>query len=166
MDLIKDSNNYNFKNASQFTDQLNSLKQQLPAVLDDFEKYYVFYNMNPSNNEYHQLFENIKNNLNSINSQSFIISNDVDKSINDVNTKLISLNLLIEQEKKTNRELETKLAIIKQKGNSADIRISNYKQMYDIGYLKNWALFLSIIIAGYAISKVSNNKISAPMIKR
>ena len=162
MSLIENSNNYNFKNASQFTDKLNTLKQQLPAVLDDFEKYYVFYNMNPSNNEYHQMFDNIKNNLNSINSQSFIISNEVDKAINDVNTKLLSLNLLIAQEKKMNIELKAKLAIIKQKENSADIRILNYKQMYDIGYLKNWALFLSILIAGFAISKVSNNKISAP----
>jgi len=166
MGLIEDNYNYNFKNASQFTDKLNSLKQQLPAVLDDFEKYYVFYNMNPSNNEYQRLFENIKNNLNSINSQSFVISNDVDKSINDVNTKLSSINLLIEQEKKTNIELKAKLAIIKQKGNSADIRINNYKQMYDIGYLKNWALFLSILIAGYAISKVSSSKISVPIIKK
>jgi esterase/lipase len=166
MDLIEDNYNYNFKNASQFTDQLNSLKQQLPAVLDDFEKYYVFYNMNSSNTEYQNMFENIKNNLNSINSKSFVISNDVDKSINDVNTKLSSLNLLIEQEKKTNKELEAKMAIIKQKGNSADIRISNFKQMYDIGYLKNWALFLSILIAGYAISKVSNNKIIVPIIKK
>ena len=32
--------------------------------LDDFKKYYVFYNKNPEYNEYKSHFENIKNNLN------------------------------------------------------------------------------------------------------
>ena len=95
MELTKDIDNYKFKNASQFTDKINSLKQQLPAVLDDFEKYYVFYNMNPSNNEYKKLFENIKSNLDSINSQIFVISNDVDKAINDVNSNHNQNNLSI-----------------------------------------------------------------------
>ena len=159
MDLIQNNANYNFPNASQFTSQLNALQKQLPAVLDDFEKYYVFYNMNPANSEYQNMFENIKNNLNSINSQTFILANSVDKEIGNVNQKMVSLNSLIENEKEMNINLKKKFAAIKQEGNGADIRISNYKQIYDIGYLKNWALFLSTIAAGYAIYKVSSNKI-------
>jgi len=160
MGLIEDQTNYNFKSAQQFSDELKLLQQQLPPILDDFEKYYVFYNMNPSNNEYQQLFQNIKNNLDSINSKTFMLSNSIEKEIDNINKKLLSLDTLIQKEKEINRELKLKLGIIKEKEDSADIMITDYKQRYDIGYVKNWAVFLSIIIAGFAISKVSSNKIS------
>ena len=62
-----------------------------------------------------------------------------------------------------NTKLKLELGVIKEKENSADIMISNYKQLYDIGYLKNWALFLSILAAGFAISKISSNKL--PVVK-
>lgn len=160
MGLLEDETKYNFKSAEQFTNELKILQEQLPPILDDFEKYYVFYNMNPSNNEYQQMFENIKKNLDTINSKMFMLSNSIEKETDDINKKLLSLDVLIQKEKKENIELKLKLGIIKEKEDSADIMISDYKQRYDIGYLKNWALFLSIIAAGFAISKVSSNKIS------
>ena len=153
-------NNYSFKNADTFSQELKVLQEQLPHILDDFEKYYVFYNMNSSNDEYKQMFENIKKNLDTINSKTFMLSNSIESETNNINKKLFSLNDLIKKEKKQNRQLKIKLGIIKEKENSADIMISNYKEMYDIVYLKNWALFLSIIVAGIAISKVSSNKVS------
>ena len=159
MGLLEDETNYNFKSAEQFTNELKILQQQLPPILDDFEKYYVFYNMNPSNSEYQQMFENIKKNLDTINSKMFMLSNSIEKETDNINKKLLSLDILIQKEKKENIELKLKLGIIKEKEDSADIMISDYKQRYDIGYLKNWAVFLSIIAAGFAISKVSSNKI-------
>lgn len=159
MGLLEDETNYNFKNAQEFSNQLKLLQQQLPPILDDFEKYYVFYNMNPSNNEYQQMFQNIKNNLDTINSKMFMLSNSIEKETDNINKKLLALDVLIQKEKKENIELKIKLGIIKEKEDSADIMISDYKQRYDIGYLKNWAVFLSIIAAGFAISKVSSNKI-------
>jgi len=159
MGLIEDNTNYNFKSAEQFSNELKILQEQLPSILDDFEKYYVFYNMNPSNNEYQQMFENIKKNLDTINSKMFMLSNSIEKETNDINQKFLSLDALIQKEKATNLELKIKLGIIKEKESSADIMISDYNQIYDIGYLKNWAVFLSIIVAGFTISKVSSNKI-------
>ena len=93
MELIEDETNYNFKSAQQFSNQLNLLQEQLPPILDDFEKYYVFYNMNPSNNEYQQMFENIKNNLDTINSKMFMLSNSIEKETDDINKKLLSLDM-------------------------------------------------------------------------
>ena len=146
---------------TEFAKQLQALKEQLPSILDDFEKYYVFYNMNPANNEYQQMFENIKNNLDSVNSKTNGLSNNVDKLINNMNTKLSSLDVLIKNEKEKNKQLKLQLGTIEQKENSANILINNYKQLYDINYLNNWSLLLSIIVAGFAISKVSvsSNKI-------
>lgn len=158
MELIKNSKDIHFISAETFTEQLNTLKQQLPHILDDFEKYYVFYNMNPANNEYQTMFENIKKNLNSINSKTFMISNNVESETNNINQKLISLNSLIQYEKESNNKLKSNIDSIEEEKNSTNLMINNYKEMYDVGYLKNWALFLSIIVAGYAIFKISSNK--------
>jgi hypothetical protein len=150
---------YHLTKPSYFTQQLTSLEQQLPSILDDFEKYYIFYNMNPSNSEYQRIFENIKNNLNTVNSKTLNLSNGLEKSLDEINKKLKSLDIHIQKEKETNVKLKKTLGIIEQKGNSSNILINNYKQLYDINYLQNWALFLSIVVAGYSIFKISKNKI-------
>ena len=53
----------NFKTPVIFKEKLKTLNQQLPAILDDFKKYYVFFNKNPEYPEYQNLFENIKANI-------------------------------------------------------------------------------------------------------
>jgi hypothetical protein len=45
---------------SEFTNKLGTLQNQLPAILQDFQKYYVFYTKNPEYPEYQQMFQNIK----------------------------------------------------------------------------------------------------------
>lgn len=143
-----------YPEASSFSETLETLQSQLPAVLEDFKKYYVFYNKNPDYPEYQQLFENIKSNLTSINSDLFTLSNDVQVNIDDINTGLITLNNQIEKEKKTNRQLKIDLGIVEYKNNAASEMIYDYKQMYESGYLRNWGLFLSIFVVGFSISKL------------
>ena len=53
----------NFKTPGIFDEKLQTLNQQLPAILDDFKKYYVFFNKNPEYPEYQNSFENIKGNM-------------------------------------------------------------------------------------------------------
>jgi hypothetical protein len=45
-----------FKNPEEIKEKIHTLQQQLPAILDDFKKYYVFYNKNPEYPEYQQMF--------------------------------------------------------------------------------------------------------------
>jgi hypothetical protein len=159
MVFIEENLNINFKSGDEFSKQLKKITEQLPAILDDFEKYYVFYNMNSTNNEYQSLFENIKNNLISLNSQTFILSNGIEEEINKVNKIMILLDGEIKKEKETNRLLNFNLQSIKEKENSSNLMITNYKQLYDIGYLRNWGLVLSIITAGFIISKISKKNL-------
>jgi len=161
MSLLQDGDiSDNFKKPEEFVNKLTVLQQQLPAILDDFEKYYVFYNKNPEYDEYQQMFNNIKNNLTNINSSMFLLSNDVQSSIDELNKKLIELNLLITQEKIKNKKLQSGLGFIEDKNNAATELISDYKKIYDNGYLHNWSLFFSILIAIFAIKKIySSNKI-------
>jgi len=156
MSLInaQNTNLNDFENPKMFISKLHALRQQLPHILDDFIKYYVFYNKNPDYPEYSQMFDNIKGNLNTINSNLFILSNAVDVNTGKISQKLSGLDELIQKEKKVNRVLKRKLGILEQQIDSTDELIYDYSQMYDEGYLRNWALFLSILVSGLAISVV------------
>lgn len=148
----------NLKKPEILKEKLQILNQQLPAILDDFKKYYIFFNKNPEYPEYQNHFENIKGNLTKIYSELFILSNDLESSTQDINKKLFDLNVLIQQEKDRNRMLKRKLDIVENKNNASTELISDYKQIYNSEYLRNWALFFSILIIGTYISKI-NSKI-------
>jgi len=159
--IIDDNIQDNFINPEQFTQQLQTLSEQLPSVLDDFKKYYVFYNRNPEYDEYISHFNIVKNNLNSINSKMFVLSNEVQTNIDDINEILINLNTSIGQLKTENSKTIKRLRGVKEKYNAANEMISNYKNIYEYNYLRNWGLLLSIVIAGFSISVIYKNKINS-----
>jgi hypothetical protein len=143
-----------FPDASQFTKKLQTLQSQLPAILADFQKDYVLYNTDTNNQEYQQLFENIKTNLNNVNSQLFTLSNNVQSNIDKMNSKLFELDVLIRKERERNKELKHKLGIVEHKNAAASEMIINYKEIYQSKYLRNWALFFSIVFVITTISKI------------
>jgi hypothetical protein len=49
-----------FTKPDLFTERVQTLQQQLPPILDDFNKYFVFYNKTPNYPEYENMFNNIK----------------------------------------------------------------------------------------------------------
>ena len=144
----------NYPTSEQFTEKLQALQEQLPAILEDFKKYYVFYNKNPEYDEYRQMYENMKNNLNKINSDLFVLSNDVSSNTDELNKQLFYLNDLIEQEKQKNKMLKRKLGIVENKSNAADEMITNFREIYESDYLRNWALFGCIIVGGLVIKNI------------
>jgi chromosome segregation ATPase len=147
----------NYTNPEKFKQKLNVLQQQLPSILIDFKKYYVFYNKNPEYDEYQQMFENIKSNLNKVNSELFSLSNNIETSTDDLNKLLFTLDRIIKQEKRQNRVLKRRLGIIEHKNNAASEMIDDYEEIYESGYLRNWGLCLSIIIVGFVIKNVYKN---------
>ena len=149
----------NYENPKKFSQKLVSLKQQLPSILDDYNKYSVFYNKNPDYNEYQQSFDRIQGNLNQLNSELFMLSNNVQSETDEVNKYLNQLNKLITIEKSIRSDLKKQLGNVKSDKNATTEMIDNYKEMYNNGYLRNWGLLLSIILAGFAISKVYSSKI-------
>ena len=143
-----------FTSPTTYYNNINAIKQQLPAILDDFKKYYVFYNNVPDYPEYQTMFENIKQNINSLNSQLFKLTNEVDYNIEKINKTLTSLNASITAEKTKNTDLKNKLGMLTEENNSTFIMITNYDQIYDLEYLKNWSLVISIFFSLYVISVV------------
>lgn len=136
-----------------FLSQINTLKEKLPSILDDFKKYYVFYNKNPEYDEYKQIFESIKGNLQTNNSELFMTTNNIEKGTETINSKLQIINRLIVKEKIKNQKLKRKLGIVDKKYNGSDELISDYKEMYNLDYLNNFALLIGILTLGVMLSK-------------
>jgi hypothetical protein len=143
-----------FEKPEVFKEKVQTLQQQLPPILDDFNKYFVLYNKDPNYPEYETTFNNIKQNLNTMGSSLFMISNDVDANIDNINKTFKTLDILITKERNKNRELKRKLGIVEKEANSSKELIDNYNEMYDTDYLRNWGLFLSAIVVGLSITKM------------
>jgi hypothetical protein len=137
-----------------FTERVETMQQQLPPILDDFNKYFVLYNKSPNYPEYENMFNNIKQNLNSLGASLFLVSNDVDLNIDNINKAFKNLDILITKERVKNRQLKRKLGIVETEANSSKEMINDFNQMYDDDYLRNWGLFLSTIVVGVSISKM------------
>ena len=162
---ISEINFDNLIDPTTIKNNIKVLQEQLPAILDDFQKYYIFYNKNPESDEYKNMFENIKSNLQQISSRLFSISNSVDVNTDNINQYLNKLNILISRERRENRKLKVKLGIIKTEYNGSDEMINNYGEMYNIEYLKNWAIFIGIIFSSIILGTQFNMKDNTKIVK-
>jgi hypothetical protein len=166
MSLILDDSQYstndipdmNLVTPEKLNVELQTLYKQVPTILDDYKKAYLFYNKNPQNNEYQQKLETVTNQLNNIASKLFMLNNNIETNTDEINKKLFIINILIENAKEKNKKLKRKLGFVEHRHNITDDMINDYKLIYNIGYLRNWGLVLSIIIVGFTISKVFTNK--------
>ena len=124
-----------YKNDAEYLHDINVLKEKLPSILDDFKKYYVFYNKNPTYSEYQTIFENIKSNLNSINTDLFKIQNSIEKNTTTISSEFEEINKLIKEEKTKNNTFKSSYDKLNNNLNGSKIMIDEYKQIYNEKYL-------------------------------
>jgi hypothetical protein len=150
------NNNYedNFTKSKVFTEKIKELDSGIDVLLDKFKKLYVIVNMHPANQEYQQQYQTVVSNLSSVLSKMFSVSKEIQVNVDDINKKLLEYDVLIREEKKKNSELKVKLGIVEDKNNAASEMITDYKDIYDKRYLRNWSLILSSIIGLLAIGTV------------
>ena len=141
-----------------FLSQINTLKEKLPSILDDFKKIFIIFNKTPESNEHQQMFDHIKSNLQKINSELFMTTNNIEKDTEYINKKLHKLDVLIRKEKIKNKALKKKLGIVQEEYNGSDELIDDYKNIYNLYYLNNFALFIGIILFSLIMSKVFSSK--------
>ena len=154
MELENENVDFNFKTPEEYIGKLDELNGGVGLLLDEFKKIYVISRMHPDNEEIQQRYQNMIASINQIQSKLFSTSNDVQVNINDLNKKLVGVDILIRREREINKELKRKLGIVEHKNNSATEMISDYKEVYDIKYLRNWGLFLTTIIGLVTIGTV------------
>ena len=143
---------------SDLQNKITALQEKLPAVLDDFKKYYVFFNKNPTYSEYQTIYANLTNNINSIFNELSSISNDVITNSQNLGDDLLKINTLIETEKTKFNKLKSIENSINNEYNGSKKMIDEYKQIYNENYIKNVLMFIGIIISGTALVKVFSNK--------
>jgi len=140
-------------NADKYKEELNVLNEKFYSILDDFKKYYIFFNKNPEVDEYQQMFSNIKDNIESINSKLFTINTNLQQTIDDINIKIQQINVEIQKEKTKNTELKNNVGIVNNKRTSSGILIDNYKELYNNTYYFNITIVFGILILSFLFYK-------------
>ena len=143
-----------FENPNNFKEKITELEDKLPFILEDFKKNYVLYNKDQDYNEYQQIFEVSKGNLQQINFDLSTIETNVSTNTDKLNEQLNELNTQIEEEREENRMLKSKLGLLEDGKNSMDEMIHDYKKKYHLAYLRNWGLLLSILAACFTMKSI------------
>jgi hypothetical protein len=141
-------------NINELQNKINILEEKIGPILDDFKKYYIFYNSAPHYDEYQSIYENLKGNLLSINNELLDISRNTNNKIVDINESFFKINKIIEDERNKNKKLKTIENGINDDYNGSEIMINEYKKKYNKSYTINVLMLLGIIISSITLIKV------------
>ena len=142
------------KQASQFNEQINNIKSQFFSALDDFTKYYVYYNKNPEVNEFQNYYANSKSQLQTMSKDLFLTTNNIDKNIEFLDNEMLQISIKLENEKKLNTEMSELINNLQNTQNGSEILIDDSKTKYNLQYYKNVELFIGILIVSGLLTKI------------
>ena len=154
-DLLNNKNNYDQNN-----EKLSQLIDTFFSILDDFMKYYVFYNKNPDYEEYSNLYYEKKNQIQQINTELFKLKNSIENETQKINNNVFIINEELEKQKIKNKKLKEMLKNIKKVNNGSDELIDDYKEIYKLNYIYNIAMFLGIVISGGILISITRKPIN------
>ena len=142
------------KQAKQFNEQINNIKSQFFSALDDFTKYYVYYNKNPEVNEFQNYYANSKSQLQTMSKDLFLTTNNIDKNIEYLDNEMLQISIKLENEKKLNKEMSELINNLQNTQNGSEILIDDSKTKYNIQYYKNLEIFIGILIISGFLTKL------------
>ena len=140
--------------AREFDEKINTIKQQFFSVLDDFQKYYVYFNKNPEVNEFQNYYASSKGQLQHMSRDIFLTTNEIDKIIEELNKEMSEVSIKLENEKTLNVELTGRLQNLEKTQNGSEIMLDDSKIAYNIQYYKNWEMFIGVIGVTVLILKI------------
>jgi chromosome segregation ATPase len=160
MDIIdlNSTINSNSNLSTEYKNKLNELNGSVDLLLDEFKQIYVIAKLHLNNEDIQEKYQEMISNINKLQANLFSVSNSIETNINTINAKLIEIDVLIQKEKNIHKELKKKLGIVEHTTNSSHEMINDYKEMYNMSYLRNWGLFLSIIIGIFATGYIYKKK--------
>ena len=92
---------------------MNTYSELFPSVLDEYKRSYINYNKNPDYNEYSQIYSKNKGALHTLNSNVFVLTNDIQKNMDNLNKQIAILDIRINQEKSINANLKKTWSSVK-----------------------------------------------------
>ena len=148
--------------ANKFDEKIKGIRNSFFSALDDFTKYYVYYNKNPEVNEYQNFFATSKGQLQGLNSDIFVVTNNIQKKIKDLNIEMAAISNKLKDEKYLNSELLLLINNIQTTEDGSEIMIDDTKEEYNMQYYKNWEMFIGIIVFTGISIKMLNKPSSLP----
>jgi len=140
--------------AKQFDEKINGIKTQFFSALDDFKKYYVYYNKNPEVNEFQNYYVNSKTQLQTMSKDLFLTTNNIDKNIEILDKKMSAISLKMEDEKQLNDKLMLLLKNLQNTKDGSSILIDDSKEAYNIQYYYNVEIIIGILIVSGVLAKM------------
>jgi hypothetical protein len=140
--------------AKQFDEKINGIKTQFFSALDDFKKYYVYYNKNPEVNEFQNYYVNSKTQLQTMSKDLFLTTNNIDKNIEILDKKMSAISLKMEDEKQLNDKLMLLLKNLQNTKDGSSILIDDSKEAYNIQYYYNVEIIIGILIVSGILAKM------------
>jgi hypothetical protein len=150
--------------ANKFNEKIKTIKDSFLSALDDFKKYYVFFHKNPEVDEYQNFFTDSKGHLQKLNAEMFLVTNNIQKNIKELDMEMRVVSKKLQNEKELNGELMKLINRIKTTQDGSAIMIDDAKDEYNIQYYANWELFIGILIF-MGISVKLLNKPALPITK-
>ena len=139
-----------FSSLNNMKNKSHEYQQQLPGLLDDLKKYFVFSNKNPEIAEYSSMFENTRIQLAQMQSHIYQLNIQSEQMTAQLNHSLSILTTELEEIK--NRLLPFKDDIKRQFQNiyndysSSSILINSFTEIYNLNYINNIALGFGILL--------------------
>ena len=134
------------KQAKHFNEQINNIKSQFFSALDDFKKYYVYYNKNPEVNEFQNYYTNSKSQLQTMSKDLFLTTNNIDKNIEILDNEMLDISIKLEKQKKLHKEMTELINNLQNTQNGSEILIDDSKTKYNLQYYKNIELFIGMLM--------------------
>jgi hypothetical protein len=147
----------NLEDPQQIATQILTIQNNRDALLEQFKTRFVAFRQNPQDAALKTAFDSIQAAVTNINAQIYSISGKIEISTEELNKRLFCLNALIREEKRKNQQLKHQLGKSENKKNASNEMIYDYKDIYEKGYLRNWGLFLSIILVIILTKKMFPN---------
>jgi len=149
--------------SKQINEKINAIKSQFFSALDDFKKYYVYFNKNPEVNEFQNYYANSKGQIQTMSRELFLTSNNIDKNIEKLDKKVSDISVRLKKEEELYKKLTKMLANLDNTRNGSEILIDDSKRIYNLQYYKNVEIFFGIIIVIGLLSKLFNKNIPIPI---
>lgn len=140
-------------NATKYKNKLADYIESFPHMLDEFKKYYIFFNKNPNVNEYQQIYLSMKANIQHASSNVFVTTNEIQKNTDELNAYILVLNDEIKKAKVKNLDLKKKLGLLNAENDTTGIMIDNYRETYNIQYFVNFVILLGILFICFFMYK-------------
>jgi hypothetical protein len=138
--------NNEINQSKYFEEKIDSINSSFLSALDNFNTYYVSYHKNPEVDSYSDNLLNNKTQLQGLSGNMFTTTNNIEKSIKQLDIYMSKILVKLTKEKEKNKKLEKMLNSLKGTEKGSDLLISDSKIEYNLVYFKNIELIIGILI--------------------